>query len=55
MALFPTFDVAHVAGSASKGDDLEEFNEELEEEDFYPEGDGGGIDERMIALGYLEL
>lgn len=53
--LFPIFYVAHVAGSASKGDDLEEFNEELEEEDLYPEGDGGGIDEDMIALGYLEL
>ena len=28
---------------------------ELEEEDFGAEGDGGGIDEDMVALGYSEL
>lgn len=35
--------------------DLDELREELEEEDLDPEGDGGGIDEDMVALGYSEL
>jgi hypothetical protein len=35
--------------------DLDELGEELEEEDLGPEGDGGRIDEDMVALGYSEL
>lgn len=35
--------------------ELDESREELEEEDYDPEGNGGGIDEDMIALGYSEL
>ena len=33
----------------------DESGEELEEEDFGPEGDGGRIDEDVVALGYSEL
>jgi len=32
-----------------------ESREELDEEEFGPEGDGGGINEDMVALGYSEL
>ena len=35
--------------------DLDKSVEELEEEDFGPEGDGGRIDEDIVALGYSEL
>lgn len=41
------------SGSNSETDD--ELREELDEEEFGPEGDGGGIDEDMVALGYSEL
>jgi hypothetical protein len=34
--------------------DTDELRDELEEEDFGAEGDGGGLD-TMIALGYSEL
>jgi hypothetical protein len=41
--------------SESDSDLLDESGEELEEEDFGPEGDGGRIDEDMVALGYSGL
>ena len=43
----------HGEGSANAPTD--ESGEELEEEDFGPEGDGGRIDEDVVALGYSEL
>jgi hypothetical protein len=39
----------------SSESDLDEPGDELEEEDLGPEGDGGRIDEEMVALGYSEL
>ena len=35
--------------------DLDNSREELEEEDFGPEGDSGKIDEEIVALGFSEL
>jgi hypothetical protein len=45
-------------GSESEQGDENELREELEdldEEDFGPEDDGGAIDDDMVALGYSEL
>ena len=41
--------------SESNSDTDNELREELDEEEFGPEGDGGGINEDMVALGYSEL
>jgi hypothetical protein len=49
-------DYGYNLGSESKSNpDTDEESRELDEEEFGPEGDGGGIDEDMVALGYSEL